>query len=152
MNMAPRQKVAKLSTAVMSASKDQRSSFLREKVPQRRISSSPNHDHSYDDADDGSIGGGVPMVKDESENQLEKLLFGDPGFQDALRDHEVASGDLDQAPAASSEPELFDDERGSDEDMAHLDDADVSSQYGQCSRLDLSGNWILTLSSICPEK
>lgn len=78
-------------------------------------------DRAYEDNidSDGSVG------KDEDEAKLERLLFGDVGFQDALKGHEIDSGSL--LPKRGSDSESMDeDEEDEDGALVDVDDTDVS--------------------------
>lgn len=84
--------------------------------------------HDRMDIDNMDGNGKFLQEKDDTEEKLEKLLFGDDlGFHDALKneqdddlvDFQMGTGDL--------EPAQSDDEDADSVDLEHIDDRDVSS-------------------------
>ncbi|KLJ09776.1 hypothetical protein EMPG_14809 [Blastomyces silverae] len=77
-----------------------------------------------DDLIDNASSEDEPMPKDETEEKLERLLFGDAaGFHDALREHEVEGMELVPRDSGSE-----DGEGGGEEEeggLEHVDDADL---------------------------
>lgn len=101
----------------------------------------------YDDKSDTSEEESLP--KDETEEQLERLLFGDSeGFHDALKGHKSTSTDLilrDDSDAEGQDKRTGEDDDNESVDyFAELDDADVSSpitsQAGVCFGVLKSSN------------
>ncbi|PGH12522.1 hypothetical protein AJ80_06683 [Polytolypa hystricis UAMH7299] len=113
----------------MSAQNKARGVAVKDRPSASTLSKEKNLDFYYDvtggGSDDDYDSEDEPMPKDETEEKLEKLLFGDTaGFHSALKDHEVGSTELvrRKGTGEDSDMEISGDEEG---DLADVDDADL---------------------------
>lgn len=91
-----------------------------ESLPQREENVFEDNDSSGNESDND------PMAKDETEERLEKLLFGDTaGFHSALKGHEKPIMGLASRNSPGAEDGIKDELEAVGEAMDNVDDADV---------------------------
>ena len=97
----------------------------RKKVEARQQPTPSTHDELSEEAD--SLVQDNPMEKDQTELELEKLVFGDDkGFREGLGSYEWENGDVENGMGSAKENTASEDGVAEEQDFNALEDADVS--------------------------